>query len=76
MTGPLDGAPDAPTAGHHLCHFIPHFGCSGRHRRDSAGFTFETCALVDPTAIMDPVSDTVSVSHNVKGTLYEELDDA
>jgi hypothetical protein len=29
MSGPLDGAPGAPTAGHPLCCFVPHFGCSG-----------------------------------------------
>jgi hypothetical protein len=30
MPGPLDGAPDAPAAGHPLCHFIPHYGRSGQ----------------------------------------------
>jgi hypothetical protein len=28
MLGPLDGAPDVPTAGHPLCRFDPHSGCS------------------------------------------------
>jgi hypothetical protein len=32
MPNSLDGAPDALAAGHPLCHFIPHSGCSGRLR--------------------------------------------
>jgi hypothetical protein len=30
MLGPLNGAPDAPTASHPLCRFIPRSGCSRR----------------------------------------------
>jgi hypothetical protein len=41
MSGPLDGGLGAPTLSHHLCHFVPHFGCSGRHRPDSVDFAFK-----------------------------------
>jgi hypothetical protein len=30
MSDPLDGALDAPAAGHPLCHFIPRSGCPGQ----------------------------------------------
>jgi hypothetical protein len=29
MSGPLDGAPNAPAAGHTLCRLVPLSGCSG-----------------------------------------------
>jgi hypothetical protein len=30
ISGPLNGAPGVPTAGHPLCPFVPHSGCSGQ----------------------------------------------
>jgi hypothetical protein len=41
MSGPLDGAPDAPTVGHPFCRFIPRSGFYRQLRPDSAGFAFE-----------------------------------
>jgi hypothetical protein len=32
--------------------------------------------LIDPTAIVRPILDTVDVSHDVEGASYEEFDDA
>jgi hypothetical protein len=65
VPGPLDGASDAPTAGHLLCRFVPRSGCSRLLWPDSMGFAFKFWALVDPTTIVGPILDTFAVSCDV-----------
>jgi hypothetical protein len=76
MSGPLNGAPDVLAAGHPLCRFIPRSGCSRQFWPDKASFILEPWALPDPTAIMGPILETVTVSLDVEGVPYEESDDA
>jgi hypothetical protein len=73
MSGPLNGALDAPAAGHPLCHFIPRSGLSSGSDL-SIGFRLRTLSFSrPPLAIEGPVGDMASVSLVVAaGAMSEE----
>jgi hypothetical protein len=72
MLGPLDGASDAPDAGHPLCCFVPHSGSLGGS--DPTGrFCPGNLRFAGPSAIMGPVLDTIAISRDVEGASCEEF---
>jgi hypothetical protein len=73
MSGPLDGAPDAPVVGHPLCHFVPHSSCSEWLWPNWRVSHSNPELWQTPTTIVGSILDMVVVSHDVEGASYEEL---
>jgi hypothetical protein len=72
MSGALDGALVVPDAGHPLSHFVPR--SIALDFSDPTGwFHLQTLSIAGPSTIMDPILDTVVVSHDLEDASCEEL---